>query len=178
MLGELLTTWTIRLALACYVAAVAGWLVAPRRAAWPAANRWAWTVGCGLAVLHVACAFHFFHGWSHAAAYESTADETDKVVGLRFGAGLFFNYAFILLWLADVVWMWGGPVASGQRWSWPRLVIHAYLFFIAVNGAIVFENGPTRWAGLPACLVLAGLAAQMAIRSRLGRSLALPTSDL
>jgi hypothetical protein len=68
MVGELFTQWTIRLALALYVAWLAGWLCA-RGPKWLGVARWLWTAGCGLLFLHVACAFHFSHGWSHSAAW-------------------------------------------------------------------------------------------------------------
>ena len=159
MSGELLTLWTIRLALVCYVAFVALRVTAPSRHDSRAlAPRIIWTLGCGLLLVHVVCAFHFYHGWSHAAAWEKTASETDKLLGIRFGDGIYFSYAFTLLWLLDVAAMWLWPRADGA----PRLFIHAYLFFIAFNGAIVFEAGPIRWTGIAACLLLAGLAVRAA----------------
>jgi hypothetical protein len=165
MLGPLLTRWTIRLALLCYVLYLAGWLGNVQRydRRWPAAARGLWTLGCGLFVVHVACAFAFHHGWSHAAAWESTAAETDALLGVRFGDGIYFSYVFLAVWMADVIAMW---VFSRERPGSARPlvaamhgVIHVYLFFIAFNGAIVFEAGPTRWGGIVACLALAGLAA-------------------
>ncbi|HEX5103226.1 MAG TPA: hypothetical protein VFV87_05415 [Pirellulaceae bacterium] len=158
MLGHLLTSWTIRLALALYVAWLAGWLVAsgPR---WAAASRWIWTLACGLFLVHVACAFHFYHHWSHAAAWQDTADETQALLGVAFGDGIYFSYAFMVLWVLDVAWLW---LVSPVWTPWPRLLVHAFLLFIAFNGAIVFEAGPTRWFGLAACAVLAGLAVRRA----------------
>jgi hypothetical protein len=170
MSGELLTLWTIRVALVCYVAYVALRLttssqIGPRKST-SALARTIWTLGCGLFLVHVACAFHFYHGWSHAAAWEKTAAETDKLLGIRFGDGIYFSYAFTALWLLDVAAMWLWPQAEG---AW-RLLVHAYLFFIAFNGAIVFEAGPIRWAGIAACLLLAGLAARAAYNWAIGRS--------
>ena len=173
MSGELLTAWTIRLALACYVAWLAGWLIAAAgrsptssatsqswttRTSWATSARWIWTLGCLLFVIHVACAFHFYHGWSHAAAFEKTAAETEQLLGVRFGEGIYFSYLFLILWVLDVIVMWiwpaaessaARPMAAAMHW-----VLHAYLFFIAFNGAIVFEAGPIRWAGIAACLLL------------------------
>jgi hypothetical protein len=158
MSGELLTLWTIRVALGCYVVYVALRLATPLNAAragsLSTSARTIWTLGCGLFLVHVTCAFQFYHGWSHAAAWEKTASETDKLLGIRFGDGIYFSYAFTLLWLFDVAAMWLWPRADGAL----RLLVHAYLFFIAFNGAIVFEAGPTRWVGVAACLLLAVLA--------------------
>lgn len=160
MLGVLLTTWTIRLALACYVAYLAGWLVTddPR---WPRFGRWFWTLGCGLFIAHVAAAFHFYHHWSHAAAWQTTADETRELLGISFGDGIYFSYLFTAVWLADVIWLWASAPQTGTpqgKTPWTRWLVHGYLFFIAFNGAIVFEAGPIRWAGIAACAGLTGLA--------------------
>ncbi len=184
MLGPLLTRWTIRLALLCYAAYLAGWLAGAERwdgrwdGRWPAAARWLWTLGCGLFVTHVVCAFAFYHGWSHAAAWEATAAETDALLGVRFGDGIYFSYAFLVLWVADVVVLWWAavlgrpragarPLVAAMQPARPLVaamqgVVHVYLFFIAFNGAIVFEAGPARWGGIMACLGLAGLAVRRA----------------
>jgi hypothetical protein len=174
MLGVLLTKWTIRLALACYVAYLAGWLVSdsPR---WSKTSRWLWSLGCGLFLVHVLCAFQFYHHWSHAAAWQTTAEETQKLMGVSFGDGIYFSYVFAATWLADVVWLWVAalsPTVPGRqvRTPWTRVLVHVYLFFIAFNGAIVFEGGVTRWAGLAACLVLACLAARRLYNSGRARS--------
>jgi hypothetical protein len=51
------------------------------------------------------------------------------------------------------------PGLTGKQWTPPwRVLVHVFLFFIAFNGAIIFEAGPTRWAGIAACCALAALA--------------------
>jgi hypothetical protein len=162
MLGSLLTDWTIRAALALFVAYFAGWL-AVRSSRWPEIARWIWTAACGLFVAHVACAFHFTHGWSHWAAWEDTARQTKDLMGVEFGQGIYFSYLFLVLWIADVIWMWLAPLQRGTPWT--RALVHCFLCFIAFNGAIVFEDGPTRYAGIVACLLLAGLAVRLAYNS-------------
>lgn len=182
MFGHELTIWTIRLALLCYVVYLAGSIAtfSCRCASWLAISRWIWTIGCGLFVLHVLAAFAFHHHWSHAAAWETTAAETDALLGVRFGDGIYFSYVFLVLWVADVAVMWwtarrklGRTLVSIDEPSQPRIgpatqplvaatwlrgLIHAYLFFIAFNGAIVFESGPSRWGGIIACVLLTTLA--------------------
>lgn len=168
MPGELLTQWTIRLALALYVAWLAGWLLAlgPR---WPAMARWIWTAACGLFLVHVACAFQFYHDWSHASAWRDTAEQTQALMGMAFGDGIYFSYVFLVLWILDVGWMWLTPAPLKtqclRKTPWPRVLVHCFLLFIAFNGAIVFEGGPTRWFGLAACIGLAGLAGRRAYHS-------------
>jgi hypothetical protein len=188
MLGVLLTQWTIRLALLGYVGYLAVRLTAGGTR-WPRGTRWLWTAACGLFLLHAACAFQFYHGWSHAAAWESTARQTQELLGVPFGAGIYFSYLFAAVWMLDVVraWVtaldkpprrlgrlrarWTAAQAALRKWEQSRghLLVHAYLLFIAINGAMVFEAGPTRFAGAVACLLLAGLAAARGYNMLSGR---------
>ena len=136
-----------------------------------------------LFVVHVALAFHFYHHWSHTIAWQSTAERTNELLGVAVGDGIYCSYLFLALWVLDVVCMWLHPipdeVANGTpsvaahadassvpfrpnsltRTPWWRVLVHVFLLFVAINGAIVFEAGPTRWAGIAACLALCLLAA-------------------
>jgi len=96
---------------------------------------------------HVVAAFHFYHGWSHAAAYEHTARRTAEVVGLDWGGGLWWNYAFGAVWLGDILWRRGRP-------AWLGVAVQAFLAFMAFNATVVFETGAIRWLGLAATGVL------------------------
>lgn len=154
MPGELLTRWTVRVALALYVAALslrlAGGL---QRLA-----RWAWTLGCAFFVLHVAAAFHFYHAWRHNDAYAETARKTGEAIGLYWGGGIYINHLFLLVWLLDAAWWWLDADGYLGR---PRAVVFAvqgFLAFIAFNGTVVFGHGFVRWAGLIACAWLVLLA--------------------
>lgn len=158
MPGPLITHWTIRIALACLVVCVA---VSLRRGKWGESRweRWVWTAGVLFFVAHIAAAFHFYHEWSHQRAFESTAKQTEELLGLRFGEGIYFSYLFTLLWIGDVAWWWLSPHSYRQRPAWLVGGLIAYLFFIAVNGAIVFEDGVTRPVGIVVCMALGGLLA-------------------
>jgi hypothetical protein len=168
--GELLTRWTVRLALCLYAATVALRLAAPdrRRAA-----RGLWTLGCALFLAHVACAFHSFHGWSHDHAYRETARQTREMFGVDWGGGLYFNYLFTLAWVTDAFyWWWAGLEAYDRRPRWVAGVLHLFFGFMAFNGAVVFGRGATRWVGaaVAAGLVLFALARLRRVREgRLGR---------
>jgi hypothetical protein len=70
------------------------------------AARLAWTLACAFYLMHVAAAFQFHHHWSHLAAYRETAQQTAEVFGLNWGGGLYFNYAFTIVWIADALWWW------------------------------------------------------------------------
>jgi hypothetical protein len=155
--GELITRWTVRLALACYAGVLALRLLpdyTPRR---QAAGRWLWTVGCLLYLAHVASAFQFVHGWSHEAAYRETARRSAAMFGLAWGGGLYLNYLFTAVWVADVLCWWRGLAWYAARPRWPDRALHGFLAFMAFNGAVVFATGPVRWAGLAVCLALAAL---------------------
>lgn len=52
-----------------------------------------WLAACLPFLAHVACAFPFVHGWSHAAAYSATALRTVEAVGWNWGGGAFIAYA-------------------------------------------------------------------------------------
>ena len=147
--GELLTRWTVRVAMALYVASLAmrGWT--------PHWSRVGWTAACGVYLLHVVCAFQYYHHWSDAEAYEATARHTGNVVGLDWGGGLYINYAFTFLWLADVCWWWidmKGYLARPLLIEW---VVQGFLGFIAFNATVVFATGFSRWFGSMACVLLA-----------------------
>ena len=102
------------------------------------ALRFLWTLGCVSLLLHIAVAFHLGHGWSHRAAW----DYTRRVAG--YGDGIFVSYAFMLVWLVDVVWAWvayRSYLARPRRLTW---AIHAFLAFIVFNAAFVFASREMR----------------------------------
>jgi hypothetical protein len=168
MLGVLLTSWTIRLALMGY-AAVLAW----RMSDWPtsaASRRWRllWTLSCLCFVLHVISAFHFHHHWSHAHAIADTAEQTQKLMGWAFGEGLYFSYLFLIVWVADVLWWWGNETSYVNRPRWLGGAIQLYLLFIAFNGAVVFKSGAIRYAGIAAAVGLTILAGRKLLLPRVG----------
>jgi hypothetical protein len=165
--GDEITRNTARLALAYYAAALT-LLLSPGPKQWyPVAGvvRWAracWSVGCITFLVHVAAAFHYYHGWSHADAVR----HTEEVSG--FGAGIYFSHLFTMLWTADVIYWWLCPKGYGGRAAWIDRGLHVYMFFIAFNGTIVYEQGPVRWAGIAVTIEVASLLLmrQMAVRKR------------
>jgi hypothetical protein len=144
-----LLLWSIRLALLAYFASLALRL----SSRWPANSRLArgaWTAGCGLYVLHVLAAFHFAHGWSHAAAHAHTALQTRLLVGIAWGGGLWLNHLFTAVWLADVLWWWLAPQNYLARPRGITLAVQAWLAFIAFNATVIFGQGAVRWASAAA----------------------------
>jgi hypothetical protein len=153
-MGELLIAWSARVVVVFYLLRLAAdVLIADpvRRDRWA---RWAWTVGCAVYLVHVAFAFQFLHHWSHAAAVEHAARRTFEVVGLEFGAGIFVNYVFTLLWIADVVLWWrrsltGRPTGPVYYW-----VIQAIFGFMMFNATVVFGPAFWRWVAAGALVAI------------------------
>jgi len=128
----------------------------PKAAVDAAGARFAWTLGAGFALLHVLAAFHVHHGWSHAAAVAETARQTEEALGLRVGAGVYANYAFLVVWIADAFWWWLSPASFDDRPRALDAAIRLFLLFMFVSGAIVFPQGLVRIAGVA---IVAALAA-------------------
>ena len=111
--------------------------------------RIAWTLGCTLLWVHVALAMHVVHHWDHADLVQTTAQQTAQVTGLRFGGGVYVNYAFMLAWAADVIYWWlVGHARYVRRPIAVTVTLHAFLLFIAFNGTVVFARPVTRWTAL------------------------------
>ncbi len=159
------TLWTARLALALYFATVAV-LLAARTGPPPAWLRFVWLAGTLVFLVHVLRAFQAAHAWSHADAYAHTARRTKEFTGVASGVGLYLNYVFTAVWLADALCWAIIPDAHRRRPAWVTCALHGFLAFMVFNAAVVFAGGPTRWLGLAASLVLLGLLA----RRRLARA--------
>lgn len=106
-----------------------------------------YSVGLITMLLHVAVAFHLGHGWSHADAF----DRTERTSG--FGPGLFVNYAFVLLWLVQVLWMWVAFDCYLNLRTWPNRLILGFMWFVLFNASVVYGTGFVRWLGL-VCLTV------------------------
>jgi hypothetical protein len=163
----LLTVWTIRVALLLFSLAViarlggvggkfsdhSGWKVV----------RAIWVIGCLFALLHGLAVFGYVMHWSHQAAIEDTIQRTQELIGVSFGGGVYFNYAFWVIWTIDAVWWCGWPDRYLRRsLSWDLLVI-GYLWFIAFNATVVFESGVIRWLGLAATIVIASTGCRVLV---------------
>ena len=116
--------------------------------------RWASTVGALAFVIHAGAAFGYFHDWSHAAAYAETARQTAELTGWRSGGGIYVNYLFTVVWLAEVAWWWWHPQTHARRAEWINHAYRGFFLFMTLNGAFVFVRTPARWYGLIICLML------------------------
>lgn len=153
--GEILTRVTIWLAIVGYAVGTAAFALSRNRDKWDAIARLAWTMACVGLLAHVACAFHFYHGWSHADAYRDTARQTGEVFGLNWGGGLYVNYVLLIGWLLDVGYWWRRGLDAYRRRPWPLVAAwHGFLIFIIFNATVIFETGLARWTGICLCLAL------------------------
>jgi hypothetical protein len=152
--GEEVVRWTVRAALALYAAAV----VLRFDPAVPSGSRRAarilWTLGCVACLAHVAAAFGFAHGWSHAAAWEHTARRTREVVGIDSGGGIWANHLFTLLWIADAAWWWSSRATYEARTALVERFAQGTFATMVFFAAVVFGAGPARWIGTAVLLVL------------------------
>jgi len=147
--GDSLIRNTIRLSLFYWWAAV-NLLLFLRRDDWPAQTergqfaRMCWTLAWAAYLVHLGMAFHWYHGWSHAAAMEHTRE----VSGV--GEGIYVSHLFTLLWTLDVAWWWLQPGAHARRSPWVDRLLHGFMAFVIFNGTVVYETGLIRWAGAAA----------------------------
>lgn len=142
--------WSIRLSLALYLLAIGA---AVRRRDYRAL----WTAAWMLFVVHALAAFHYSYGWSHAVAVRETARQTLERTGFDSEAGIYWNYAMVILWSADLLWWWISPGSRRLRPSWVTRLVHGYLGWMVVQGAVVFAPPPVRWFTIAASVLLAAL---------------------
>jgi len=116
--------------------------------------RLAWSAGAAFLVAHTLLAFQLRHAWSHAAALRHTALQTEAVIGLDWGGGLYVNYAFAALWVAEAASWWVAPARYRQRSALRRRLVRGLFLFMFANGAIVFARGAVRVLGALAISVV------------------------
>jgi len=161
--AEIITRGSIWLALLCYLVSTVG---SARRDSAPI--RWPfllWLLGCVFFLIHVAAAFHFYHHWSHVRAIEATRRQTLALTGLDYRGGLWFNYAFAAVWMADCLAWWRGGIGFRARHQAWHLLLQAWFLFMIFNATVIFGRGLARPAGAVLCLV-AVLALVRMIRAR------------
>ena len=147
-IGESITFWSVLLSILCYFLGAALWSLASLHPRLDAPARGIWSSGCVLCLGHALSAFHFYHSWSHGAAYQSTAQQTKELLGFSWGGGVYFNYAFTIAWFVDAIWWWTRPESHRKRSQFLNVALHAFLLFMVFNATVVFGEGLIRWLGL------------------------------
>ncbi|WP_437226379.1 hypothetical protein SH661x_004554 [Planctomicrobium sp. SH661] len=164
--GELLTIWLVRISMVCYLLSLILQITAWETTSQQRRARWLWTIGYLFFLLHLAAAFHYVHHWSHTHAYEVTAQRTAETVGMRYGAGIYFNYAFMIVWGIDVLWWWTGLQRYRTRPGWITWSIQGFMAFIILNATIFFAITSIRWWGIAGAILLASLVVVQTVRRR------------
>lgn len=108
---------------------------------------WAFTLGLVLALVHTLLAFDLVHRWRHADAVQATARQTEAVFGVAVGWGMYVNYVFFAVWMADAAW-WRTSPGLAHRPLAVVLALRAFYLVIILNGAVIFAAGPRRVLGL------------------------------
>ena len=112
---------------------------------------WAWPVSCaGLVacIVHIMVAMAYRHGWSHQAAVQDTARQTAEVFGVAWGGGVYVNYAFVAMWLAELSWWRADPSLYLRQAPWARWALRTFYLVIVFNAAVVFAAPDRRLAGV------------------------------
>jgi hypothetical protein len=138
---------TIWLAMVLFAAGEGGRSLTPRGHTPPGWAWWAFTAGLALAGIHTLLAFHIVHDWSHANAVTSTAIQTHSTYGLAFGGGVYVNYLFLGVWLADA-WWWRAKPSAYVRPAALVWTLRVFYMVIIFNAAVVFAAGFRRIAGV------------------------------
>lgn len=110
----------------------------------------AYTAGAALACTHLVLAMAWVHGWSHQASVTATARQTRAVFGLDWGGGVWFNYAFVAVWLFEC-WRWWredtAVTATPPRRATVVWALRAFFLIMIANAAVVFAVGARRLLG-------------------------------
>ena len=147
---------TIWLALAGFVVGEAGKRRDRRTGIEP---RWAWPVWClGLVacVVHILIAMAYRHGWSHQSAVLETARQTADVYGVAWGGGVYINYLFVAVWLAELLWWRADRQRYFQQSAWMRWALRSFYLVIVFNAAVIFAAPDRRLAGVAVTAALVG----------------------
>jgi len=77
----------------------------------------------------------------------STAAQTHAVFGVDAGAGIYVNYLFFIVWLADALW-WRMAPDGYRRPPAITWTLRAFYMVIIFNATVVFVDGLRRLFGL------------------------------
>lgn len=139
------TSW---LSVLLFVAGEAGKQRAVRRGL-PLRGAWLlWAVGALLCAAHMTLAMGVRYDWSHQAAIESTARQTQAVYGVNWRGGVYVNYAFLALWIAEVMWWRASPRRYLSRPAATTWIVRSFYLLVLFNAAVVFASGARAVAGV------------------------------
>ena len=115
--------------------------------------RHAWLFGSVMIVLHIIASYAITYQWNHAAAVQATAEESQRVTGIRAGWGVYVNFAFAAIWLGYSMAM----TRVGRRLPGFDPAVFWFTAAIVFSATVIFEAGAIR------SLSLGGFALLMAL---------------
>jgi len=116
-----------------------------------------WFIAFLLFGLHVCLSFHFVHHWLHSDAWNRTATETENLIGIRSGDGIWANYLMLVLWAMDLLRLYKDKQTSRiPSFTMDRAV--AFFFgFMFLNATVVFGPIGYRYLACPALFLVVHL---------------------
>lgn len=138
--AEFLVFGSIAAAVICWAMAE---ILRPRHPGWG----WLWTAGALLTLLHSLAAFVVFYDSSHAVARDETMRQTQRLTGITFVGGIYINYLLLVVWNGDAGWWVMARRGYAHRPPWLAYAIRGFIFFIILNGAVIFADGAARTIG-------------------------------
>ena len=103
-----------------------------------------YSVSVALMFVHVLLAYAISHHWSHQAAMEHAAVETEQTLGFEFAPGLYVNFVFLAVFIVDSVWRWRVKNPHVRKPLNAARGIDSFILFIFLMATLVFEAGPIR----------------------------------
>ncbi len=139
------------LVVACYVLS----LVLEIRRTRPQIAKAVWAIGAVVLFAHILWTLLAVHHGRLHEAFEHTADQTERVIGVRIGAGLYVNFAMLLIWAGDAI-AWVTVPSWNQIRQKLVISLHAVFAFLFFNATVVFGTTPARWLGIVAIAIIVG----------------------
>jgi hypothetical protein len=142
------------------------------------ARAWrAWAAGAVLCAAHIAIAMSVRHGWNHDDAVRETAARAAGVYGFGWRGSLYVNYAFLVVWIAEIVWWAASAATYVQRPALVTWLLRTFYAIIIINAVVIFASPGGRVAGVLLSIWLAwvwsrstGLPAPQQASGRTARS--------
>ena len=113
-----------------------------------------WLAGFLLLVLHVSLSFHFIHHWLHSDAWNRTATETENLIGIRSGSGIWANYLMLALWGMDLLRLHKAKTLNQVPSTAVDRVVAFFFGFMFINATVVFGPVGYRYLACPALILL------------------------
>ena len=104
-----------------------------------------YAVGAFIMAIHIVCSYGIAHEWSHQAALDHTANETLDVVGVAVPHGVYVNFLFLIVYVANGVWRFRLGASRMRRPQVVAIAIDCFLDAIVLMATVVFETGWIRW---------------------------------